>query len=69
VSHELLHHAEPKLFFCLMHMFDLFEFESMFEFEFEFELSSLEKIKIKSIRNSEKKGKPISAQAGPVQPI
>jgi hypothetical protein len=23
VSHEMLHHAEPKLFFCLMHMFDL----------------------------------------------
>jgi hypothetical protein len=59
----LLHHAEPKLFFCLMHMFDIFEFESMFEFEFE--LSSLEKIKRKSIRNSEKKGKTISAQAGP----
>jgi hypothetical protein len=28
VSHEMLHHAEPKLFFCLMHMFELFEFES-----------------------------------------
>jgi hypothetical protein len=23
----LLHHAEPILFFCLMHMFELFEFE------------------------------------------
>jgi hypothetical protein len=23
VSHELLHHAEPKIFFELMHMFDL----------------------------------------------
>jgi hypothetical protein len=23
----MLHHAEPKLFFCLMHMFELFEFE------------------------------------------
>jgi hypothetical protein len=22
VSHEMLHHAEPKLFFCLMHMFE-----------------------------------------------
>jgi hypothetical protein len=21
----MLHHAEPKLFFCLMHMFELFE--------------------------------------------
>jgi hypothetical protein len=25
MSHELLHHAEPKLFFCLMHMFELFK--------------------------------------------
>jgi hypothetical protein len=23
VSHEMLHHAEPKLLFCLMHMFEL----------------------------------------------
>jgi hypothetical protein len=23
----MLHHAEPKLFFCLMHIFELFEFE------------------------------------------
>jgi hypothetical protein len=23
VSYELLHHAEPKIFFELMHMFDL----------------------------------------------
>ena len=45
MSHELLHHAEPKLFFDLMHMFELFEFG----FVFEFELSSLEKIKKKSI--------------------
>jgi hypothetical protein len=44
VSHDLLHHAEPKLFFDLMHMFELFEFG----FVFEFELSSLEKIKKKS---------------------
>jgi hypothetical protein len=22
----MLHHAEPKLFFCLMHMFEMFEF-------------------------------------------
>jgi hypothetical protein len=27
VSHEMLHHGEPKLLFCLMHMFELFEFE------------------------------------------
>jgi hypothetical protein len=26
-SHEMLHHVEPKLFFCLMHMFELFGFE------------------------------------------
>jgi hypothetical protein len=26
-SHEMLHHAETKLFFCLMHMFELFQFE------------------------------------------
>jgi hypothetical protein len=58
VSHELLHHDEPKLFFCLMHMVELFEFE----FVFEFELSSLEKIKGKDIRNSREKEKPNSAQ-------
>jgi hypothetical protein len=43
VSKELLHHAEHKLFIDLMHMFELFEFN----FVFEFELSSLEKIKKK----------------------
>jgi hypothetical protein len=26
VSHEMLHLAEPKLLFCLMHMFELFDF-------------------------------------------
>jgi hypothetical protein len=26
-SHEMLHHAKPRLLFCLMHMFELFEFE------------------------------------------
>jgi hypothetical protein len=41
----LLHHDEAKLFFDLMHMFELFEIG----FVFEFELSSLEKIKKKSI--------------------
>jgi hypothetical protein len=53
VSHELLYHAEPKLFFNLMHMFELFEFG----FVFEFELSSLEKIKRKAFRKSLEKGK------------
>jgi hypothetical protein len=56
VSHELLHHVEPKLFFYLMHMFELFEFV------FEFELSSLEKIKRKAIGNSKKMENRISAQ-------
>jgi hypothetical protein len=26
-SHEMLHHVEPRLFFCLMHMFGTHEFE------------------------------------------
>jgi hypothetical protein len=47
----LLHHVEPKLFFDLMNMFELFEFG----FGFEIELSSLEKIKRKTITNSEKR--------------
>jgi hypothetical protein len=64
VSHDLLQHAEPKLFFDLMHMFELFEFG----FVFKFELSSLEKIKRKAIRNSKKKRKPNSAQFSPTQP-
>jgi hypothetical protein len=45
VSHEMLHYGEPKLFFCLMHMFELFEFEFLVEFD----LNSLEKIKRKGI--------------------
>jgi hypothetical protein len=35
----MLHHAEPKLFFCLMHIFELFEFE----FEVCLNLNSKEK--------------------------
>jgi hypothetical protein len=54
VSHELLHHIEPKLFICLMYMFELFEFE----FVFEFDLKSIEKIKTKGIINSREKEKP-----------
>jgi hypothetical protein len=54
-----LHHAEPQLFFDLMHMFQLFEFE----FVFEFELSSLKKIKRKAIGNLEKMENCISAQS------
>jgi hypothetical protein len=53
-----LHHAEPKLFFDLIHMFELFEFE----------LSSLEKIKRKAIGNSEKKENCISAQLAQSSP-
>jgi hypothetical protein len=64
VSHDLLHHVEPKLFFDLMHMFELFEFG----FVFEIELSSLEKIKRKACRNSEKKRKQNSAQFSLAQP-
>jgi hypothetical protein len=44
VGHKMLHHAEPKLFFYLMHMFELFEFE----------LNSIEKIKEKACGNSRK---------------
>jgi hypothetical protein len=29
VSHKMLHHAKPKLLFCLMHMFELFDFVFM----------------------------------------
>jgi hypothetical protein len=67
VSHELLQHAEPKLFFDLMHMFELFEFG----FVFEFELSSLEKIKIKAFRKSLEKEKPFrpsTVQSSPAGP-
>jgi hypothetical protein len=59
MSHELLHHVKPKLFFDLMHMFELIEFG----FVFEFELSSLEKIKRKAFRKSLKTEKPLLAQS------
>jgi hypothetical protein len=45
----MLHHADPKLCFCLMHMFEIFKFE----FVVRLDLNSKEKIKIKGIRNSE----------------
>jgi hypothetical protein len=57
----MLHHAEPKLFFCLKHMFELFELWIVFEFD----LNSLEK-KRKAFGNSEKKEKTNLAQQ--VQP-
>jgi hypothetical protein len=46
----MLHHAEPKLFFCLMYMFE-------FEFEACLNLNSKEKIKEKGIRKFEIKEK------------
>jgi hypothetical protein len=64
VSDDLLHHAEPRLSFDLMHMFELFEFG----FVFEFELSSLEKIKRKAFRKSLKKEKAISAELAQIGP-
>jgi hypothetical protein len=60
VGHNLLHHAEPKIFFELMHMF---EFETWFEFE----LKTVEKIK-KAFRKSREKEKLNSAQASPTRP-
>jgi hypothetical protein len=39
VSHEMLYHADPKLFFCLMHMCE------MVWIWFEFDLKSIEKNK------------------------
>jgi hypothetical protein len=47
-----LYHAEPKLFFCLMHMFELFEFD----------LNSIDKIKKKSIWKFQKRENPFSAR-------
>jgi hypothetical protein len=45
----MLHHADPKLCFWLMHMFEIFKFEFMVWLE----LNSKEKTKRKAIRNSE----------------
>jgi hypothetical protein len=73
VNHGMLHHAKPKLFFCLMHMFELFEFE--FEFGACLNLNPKKKIKEKGIRNSEIKRKTKVAQPslpprpfGPIRP-
>jgi hypothetical protein len=43
-SHEMLHHAELRLFFCLMHMFELFQFVACLN------LKPKEKTKGKGIR-------------------
>jgi hypothetical protein len=45
----MLHHADPKLCFWSMHMFEIFKFE----FVVWLDLNSKEKIKRKGIRNSE----------------
>jgi hypothetical protein len=45
-SHEMLHHAEPRLFFCLMHMFGIHKFE----FVAFLNLNQKEKTKGKGIR-------------------
>jgi hypothetical protein len=55
----MLHHVEPKLFFCLMHMFELFEFE----FGACLNLNSKEENKRKRIRNSGIKEKLKEAQS------
>jgi hypothetical protein len=58
----MLHHIEPKYSLnCCIYLI-WFEFETLFEFE----LKTLEKINRKAIRKSLEKGKPISAQVGPL---
>jgi hypothetical protein len=59
MSHEMLHHAELKISFELLHMFE-------FEIWFEFELKTLEKIKQKSNWKIPGKSK---SYFGPSQPI
>jgi hypothetical protein len=54
----MLHHAEPRLFFCLMHMFELYEFE----FGACLNLNSKEKTKEKEIRKFRIKEKGKEAQ-------
>jgi hypothetical protein len=64
----MLHHAEPKLFFCLMHIFELFEFE----FGVFLNLNSKEKkgLEIRKQKRKTKEAQPPSllgllAQTGP----
>jgi hypothetical protein len=59
--HEMLHHAEPRLFFCLMHMFGIFKFE----FVACLNLNRKEKIKEKGIRKFGIKEKHKEAQSPP----
>jgi hypothetical protein len=58
---EMLHHAEPRLFFCLMHMFGIFKFE----FVACLNLNPKEKIKEKGIRKFGIKEKHKEAQSPP----
>jgi hypothetical protein len=46
----MLHYAEPKFFFCLMHMFELFEFE----FVVCLVLNSKKGLEIQEIKEKEK---------------
>jgi hypothetical protein len=52
------HHVEPRLFFCLMHMFGI----DKFEFVACLNLNPIEKMKGKGIRKFEIKEKAKSAQ-------
>jgi hypothetical protein len=72
--HEMLHHVEPRLFFCLMHMFGIFKFE----FVACLNINPNEKIKEKGIRkfrikeNSKKPSRPLpslSAQPARTRPL
>jgi hypothetical protein len=62
----MLHHADLKLCFWLMHMFEILEFK----FVVCLDLNSKEKIKRKEIRNSKekRKGKAKLAQPQPFGP-
>jgi hypothetical protein len=58
----MLHHAKPRLLFCLMHMFELFEFE----FGACLNLNPKEKTKGKEIRKFRIKEKGKEAQPPPL---
>jgi hypothetical protein len=64
MSHEMLHHIEPKYSLnCCIYLI-WFEFETLFEFE----LKTLEKINRKAIRKSLENVKPFSAKTAPLSP-
>jgi hypothetical protein len=64
MSHETLHHAEPKLLFCLMNMFELV----WIWIGFEFDLKSIETIKRKAFGKFQKIEKPHSAHSAQPSP-